>query len=81
MANSDFRFVYFNDDDELTIVTPSNESDSLDVLKTKDCPNDRLVVTVENNKIPNNEEQKKAWVFWEETIENISSNNTEIETT
>ena len=53
MANSDTRFIYTDDEGNLFIVCPADNTDlTLEQIKAKDCPSDRTVYTVDKSAIP-----------------------------
>ena len=66
MAKSDTRFLYTDDEGNLCIVVPADESPlSLDEIKAKDCPSDRTVYTVDKSKIPTDLSFRDAWTYSE----------------
>jgi len=69
MANSDYRFVYSNENDNLIILVPDNETETLEQLKEKQCPNDIQAFTVKKEFVPVDESSKDSWTFWEDAIE------------
>jgi len=79
MANSDYRFVYSDENDELVIVVPENETQTLEQLKQKQCPENFTVSTVNKESIPVDENEKNSWTFWENAIE-VTFKDSEIST-
>ena len=66
MANSDYRFIYTNDDGGISIVVPSdNWNLSLDQIKDKDCPSGKTVYTVSKSAIPTDRSFRNAWTYSE----------------
>ena len=69
MANSDYRFVFSNENDELIIIVPDNEAETLEQLKEKQCPNNVQAFTVKKEFVPADESVKETWTFWEDATE------------
>jgi len=66
MANSDYRFIYQNDEGGISIVIPSdNCSLSLEQIKSKDCPTGKTVYTVDKSAIPTDRSFRDAWTYTE----------------
>ena len=66
MANSDKRFLYTNDEGNLIIVVPSDNTPlTLDEIKAKDCPSDKTVYTVDKSVIPTDRSFRDAWTYSE----------------
>ena len=66
MANSDTRFLYTDDDGNLCIVVPSDNSElTLDQIKAKDCPIGKTVYTVNKSEIPTDRSFRDAWTYTE----------------
>ena len=66
MANSDTRFLYTDDDGNLCIVVPAdNTSLTLDQIKAKDCPSGKTVYTVNKSAIPSDRSFRNAWTYSE----------------
>ena len=66
MANSDFRFIYTNDDGSISIVIPADNCDlTLDQIKNKDCPSGKTVYTVNKSAIPTDRSFRNAWTYTE----------------
>ena len=66
MANSDYRFIYQNDEGGISIVIPSdNCSLSLEQIKSKDCPSGKTVYTVSKSAIPTDRSFRNAWTYTE----------------
>ena len=66
MANSDYRFIYTNDDGGISIVVPSDNCNlSLDQIKDKDCPSGKTVYTVSKSAIPTDSSFRNAWTYSE----------------
>ena len=66
MANSDYRFVYTNDDGTITVVCPADKTDStLDQIKAKDCPSGKTVYTVDKSVVPTDRSFRDAWTYTE----------------
>ena len=66
MANSDYRFIYTNDDGSISIVVPADKTDlTLEQIKDKDCPKDRTVYTVSKDTIPSDRSFRDAWTYTE----------------
>ena len=66
MANSDYRFIYDNDDGSISIVIPSDNCGlTLDEIKAKDCPSGKTVYTVDKSAIPTDRSFRNAWTYTE----------------
>jgi hypothetical protein len=66
MANSDKRFIYTDDDGNLCIVIPSDNTRlTLDEIKAKDCPSGKTVYTVDKSAIPTDRSFRDAWTYSE----------------
>jgi hypothetical protein len=66
MANSDYRFIYTNDDGSISIVCPADKTDlTLDQIKAKDCPSGKTVYTVNKSAIPTDRSFRNAWTYTE----------------
>ena len=66
MANSDYRFIYTNDDGSISIVVPADKTDlTLDQIKDKDCPSGKTVYTVNKSAIPIDRSFRNAWTYTE----------------
>tara|TARA_R100001163_G_scaffold64732_1_gene59683 strand:- start:25 stop:225 length:201 start_codon:yes stop_codon:yes gene_type:complete len=66
MANSDYRFVYTNDDGTITVVCPADITDlTLDQIKAKDCPSGKTVYTVDKSVVPTDRSFRDAWTYTE----------------
>ena len=66
MAKSDTRFIYTRDDGGISIVIPSDNSTlTLDEIKTKLCPSDRPVYTVNKSEIPTDRSFRDDWTYTE----------------
>ena len=66
MANSDYRFIYTNDDGSISIVVPADKTDlTLEQIKDKDCPQDRSVYTVNKSVVPTDRNFRNAWTYTE----------------
>ena len=66
MANSDYRFIYQNDEGGISIVIPSdNCSLTLEQIKDKDCPSGKTVYTVSKSAIPTDRSFRNAWTYTE----------------
>ena len=66
MANSDYRFIYQNDEGGISIVIPSdNCSLTLEQIKDKDCPSGMTVYTVSKSAIPTDRSFRDAWTYTE----------------
>ena len=66
MANSDFRFIYTNDDGSISIVIPADNCNlTLDQIKDKDCPSGKTVYTVNKSAIPTDRSFRNAWTYTE----------------
>ena len=66
MANSDYRFIYDNDDGSISIVIPSDNCGlTLDEIKAKDCPSGKTVYTVDKSAIPTDRSFRDAWTYTE----------------
>ena len=66
MANSDKRFIYTDDDGNLCIVIPSDNTRlTLDEIKAKDCPSGKTVYTVNKSAIPTDRSFRDAWTYSE----------------
>ncbi len=66
MANSDFRFIYTNDDGSISIVIPADNCNlTLDQIKDKDCPSGKTVYTVNKSAIPTDRSFRDAWTYTE----------------
>ena len=66
MANSDTRFLYTDDDGNLCIVVPADNTNlTLDQIKSKDCPSGKTVYTVNKSAIPTDRSFRNAWTYTE----------------
>ena len=66
MANSDYRFIYTNDDGSISIVVPADKTDlTLEQIKDKDCPSGKTVYTVNKSDIPTDRTFRDAWTYTE----------------
>ena len=66
MANSDYRFIYQNDEGGISIVIPSDNCPlSLEQIKSKDCPTGKTVYTVDKSAIPTDRSFRDAWTYTE----------------
>ena len=66
MANSDYRFIYQNDEGGISIVIPSDNCPlSLEQIKSKDCPTGKTVYTVDKSAIPTDRSFRDAWTYSE----------------
>ena len=66
MANSDKRFIYTDDDGNVCIVVPAdNTSLTLEQIKAKDCPSGKTVYTVDKSAIPTDRSFRNAWTYTE----------------
>jgi len=66
MANSDYRFIYENDDGSISIVSPSDNCGlTLDEIKAKDCPSGKTVYTVNKSVVPTDRSFRDAWTYTE----------------
>ena len=66
MANSDYRFIYENDDGSISIVCPSDNCGlTLDEIKAKDCPSGKTVYTVDKSAVPTDRSFRDAWTYTE----------------
>ena len=66
MANSDFRFIYTNDDGSISNVIPADNCNlTLDQIKDKDCPSGKTVYTVDKSAIPTDRSFRNAWTYTE----------------
>lgn len=65
MANSDYRFIYDNDEGGISIVCPINDSLPLDEIKQAACPDGKTVYTVNTSDIPTDRNFRDAWTYTE----------------
>ena len=66
MANSDYRFIYQNDEGGISIVIPSDNCPlTLEQIKDKDCPSGKTVYTVSKSAIPTDRNFRDAWTYTE----------------
>ena len=66
MANSDYRFIYNNDEGGISIVIPTDNCGlTLEQIKDKDCPSDKTVYTVNKAAIPTDRSFRNAWTYTE----------------
>ncbi len=66
MANSDYRFIYANDEGGISIVTPADNCGlTLEQIKAKDCPSGKTVYTVNKSAIPTDRSFRNAWTYTE----------------
>ena len=66
MANSDYRFIYNNDEGGISIVIPTDNCGlTLEQIKDKDCPSGKTVYTVNNSAIPTDRSFRNAWTYTE----------------
>tara|TARA_Y100000114_G_scaffold138977_1_gene142488 strand:+ start:4881 stop:5084 length:204 start_codon:yes stop_codon:yes gene_type:complete len=62
--NSDFRFIFTNDDGSISIVCPADKTDlTLEQIKAKDCPSGKAVYTVDKSEIPTDRSFRSAWTY------------------
>ena len=66
MANSDYRFIYNNDEGGISIVIPTDNCGlTLEQIKDKDCPSGKTVYTVNKSAIPTDRSFRDAWTYTE----------------
>jgi hypothetical protein len=66
MSKSDTRFLYTDDDGNLCIVIPADNCDlTLDQIKSKDCPSNKTIYTVNKSDIPTDRSFRNAWTYTE----------------
>ena len=66
MANSDYRFIYENDEGCISIVIPADNCPlTLEQIKDKDCPSGKTVYTVDKSAIPTDRSFRNAWTYTE----------------
>ena len=66
MPNSEYRFIYTNDDGSISIVVPTDNCGlTLEQIKNKDCQKDRTVYTVSKDTIPSDRSFRDAWTYTE----------------
>jgi len=66
MANSDYRFIYENDEGGISIVIPAENCPlTLEQIKDKDCPSGKTVYTVNKSAIPTDRSFRNAWTYSE----------------
>jgi|TARA_R100000482_G_C5046119_1_gene110532 hypothetical protein len=66
MANSDTRFLYTDDDGNLVIVIPADNTNlTLEQIKAKSCPSGKTVYTVDKSAIPIDRSFRNAWTYTE----------------
>ena len=66
MPNSDYRFVYTDDNGQVVIISPvDNCGLTLEQIKDKDCPKDRTVHTVSKSVVPTDRSFRDAWTYTE----------------
>ena len=66
MANSDYRFIYENDEGGISIVIPADNCPlTLEQIKDKDCPSEKTVYTVDKSAIPTDRSFRDAWTYTE----------------
>ena len=66
MANSDKRFIYTRDDGGISIVCPADNCElTLEQIKTKDCPSDRAIHTVNKSELPEDRDFRDAGTYTE----------------
>jgi len=66
MANSDYRFIYENDEGGISIVIPAENCPlTLEQIKDKDCPSGKTVYTVNKSAIPTDRSFRNAWTYTE----------------
>ena len=66
MANSDYRFIYNNDEGGISIVIPTDNCGlTLEQIKDKDCPSEKTVYTVNKSAIPTDRSFRNAWTYTE----------------
>ena len=66
MANSDTRFLYTDDDGNLVIVIPADNTNlALGQIKAKSCPSGKTVYTVDKSAIPTDRSFRNAWTYTE----------------
>ena len=66
MANSDKRFIFTNDDGSISILCPADNTNlTLEEIKTRYCPSDRTIYTVDKSQIPTDRSFRNAWTYTE----------------
>ena len=66
MANSDTRFLYTDDDGNLVIVIPADNTNlTLEQIKAKSCPSGKTVYTFDKSAIPTDRRFRNAWTYTE----------------
>ena len=66
MANSDTRFLYTDDDGNLIIIIPADNTNlTLEQIKAKSCPDGKTVYTVDKSAIPTDRSFRNAWTYTE----------------
>ena len=66
MANSDYRFIYENDEGGISIVIPADNCPlTLEQIKDKDCPSGKTVYTVDKSAIPTDRIFRNAKTYTE----------------
>ena len=66
MANSDYRFIFTDDEGNLNIVCPADNCPlTLEQIKDKDCPSNKTVYTVNKSAIPTDRSFRNAWTYTE----------------
>ena len=66
MANSDYRFIYENDEGGISIVIPADNCPlTLEQIKDKDCPSGKTVYTVDKSAIPTDRSFRNARTYTE----------------
>ena len=66
MANSDYRFIYNNDEGGISIDIPTDNCGlTLEQIKDKDCPSGKTVYTVNKSAIPTDRSFRNAWTYTE----------------
>ena len=66
MANSDTRFLYTDDDGNLVIVIPADNTNlTLEQIIAKSCPSGKTVYTVDKSAIPTDRSFRNAWTYTE----------------
>ena len=66
MANSDYRFIYTNDDGGISIVIPADNCPlTVEQIQEKDVPKGKTSYIVDKSVIPTDRSFRDAWTYTE----------------
>jgi len=64
MANSDKRILYTDDDDNLCVISPADNTElTLEEIRTKDVPSGKTSYVVDKSVVPTDRSFRNAWTY------------------